>query len=106
MIEEFTDDHGVNLAYADKGESRYVSIRGRARLDRDEETINELWSPTQKICFPESKDDPNLMVLRVRSSDASSWGGASNAVERAFDFAKAMLDDSPGELGTQGHLEG
>ena len=105
-VEELTDDHGVNLAYADKGESRYVSIRGRARLDRDEETINELWSPTQKIFFPEGKHDPNLMVLRVRVRDASYWEGASNVVERAFDFAKAMLDDSPGNPGLQGHLEG
>lgn len=105
-VEELTDDHSVNLAYADKGESRYVSIRGRARLDRDEETINELWSPAQKIFFPEGKDDPNLMVLRVRVRDASYWEGASNVIERAFDFAKAMLDDSPGDLGTQGHLEG
>ena len=105
-MEELTDDHGVNLAYADKGENRYVSIRGRARLDRDEDTINELWSPAQKIFFPDGKDDPNLMVLRVRVRDASYWEGASNVIERAFDFAKAMLDDSSSELGTHGHLEG
>lgn len=105
-VEELTDDHSVNLAYADKGENRYVSVRGRARMDRDPETIAELWSPAQKIFFPEGKDDPNLMVLRVRVRDASYWEGAGNVIERAFDFAKAMLDDSPSDLGKQGHLEG
>ena len=105
-VDELTDDHSVNLAYADKGESRYVSVRGRARMDRDEDTINDLWSPAQKIFFPDGKDDPNLMVLRVRVRDASYWEGGGNVIERAFDFAKAMLDDEPSELGTQGHLEG
>ena len=105
-VEELTDDHSVNLAYADKGENLYVSIRGRARLDRDSDTIDELWSPAQKIFFPDGKDDPNLMVLRVRVRDASYWEGSSNMLERAFDFAKAMLDESPGDLGKQGHLEG
>lgn len=105
-VDELTDDHSVNLAYADKGESRYVSVRGRARMDRDEDTINELWSPAQKLFFPDGKDDPNLMVLRVRVRDASYWEGGGNLIERAFDFAKAMLDDAPSELGTQGHLDG
>ncbi len=105
-VEELTDDHSVNLSYADKRESRYVSIRGRGRLDRDEDTINELWSPAQKIFFPEGKDDPNLMVLRVRVRDASYWEGAGNFIERAFDVARAMLDDSPGKLGEHGHLDG
>lgn len=105
-VEELTDDHSVNLAYADKGENRYVSIRGRARMDRDSDIINELWSPAQKIFFPDGKDDPNLMVLRVRVRDASYWEGASNMLERAFDFARAMIDDSPADLGKQGHLEG
>jgi general stress protein 26 len=105
-VEELTDDHGVNLAYADKGESIYVSIRGRARLDRDQEIINELWSPAHKIFFPDGKDDPNLMVLRVRVRDASYWEGSGNFIERAFDFARAMIDDKPGDLGEHGHLEG
>ena len=70
-LKQLTDDHGVNLAYADKVQSRYVSIGGRARLDRDVDSINELWCPTQKIFFPDGKDDPNLMLLRVRTCDAS-----------------------------------
>ncbi len=46
------------------------------------------------------------MVLRVRVRDASYGEGVGNVIERAFDFAKAMLDDSPSDLGTQGHLKG
>lgn len=105
-IDELTADSTVNLAYADPGEQRYVSVRGRARMDRDADTINELWSPAQKIFFPEGKGDPDLMVLRIRVQDASYWEGASNFIARAFDFARGMLDESPGDLGEHGHLQG
>ena len=105
-VDELTQESAVNLAYANPGEQRYVSVRGRARMDRDEATIDELWSPAQKIFFPDGKDDPNLMVLRVRVQDASYWEAAGNFITRALDFARGMLSDSPQDLGKHGHLEG
>ncbi|MEO8746568.1 MAG: pyridoxamine 5'-phosphate oxidase family protein [Rhodanobacter sp.] len=105
-IDELTADSTVNLAYADPGEQCYVSVRGRARMDRNSDTISELWSPAQKIFFPAGKDDPNLMVLRIRVQDASYWEGAGNFIARAFDFARGMLEESPSDLGEHGHLQG
>lgn len=105
-VEDLTDDSTANLAYADPGEHRYVSVRGRARMDRDDDTIHELWSPAQKIFFPEGPDDPNLMVLRIDVRDAAYWEAADNFVARAFDFAKGMLSKSPSDLGEHGHLQG
>jgi general stress protein 26 len=105
-VDELTQEPGVNLAYADPGEQRYVSVRGRARMDRDEATIDELWSPVQKVFFPEGKDDPNLMVLRVRVVDASYWEAAGNFIARALDFARGMIGDSAQDLGKHGHLDG
>lgn len=105
-VEELTENPEVNLTYADPAEHRYVSVRGRTRMDRDEDTINELWSPAQKIFFPAGKGDPNLMVLRVRVRDANYWEAGGNVIARALDFARGMLDEQPGNLGKQGHLEG
>ena len=105
-VEDLTNDSGANLAYAHPGEHRYVSVRGRARMDRDDDTIHELWTPAQKIFFPEGRDDPNLMVLRIRVRDAAYWEAADNFIARAFDFARGMLDDSPSDLGEHGHLDG
>lgn len=104
-VDELTHDAEVNLAYADPSEHRYVSVRGRARMDRDEATIDELWSPVQKVFFPDGKGDPNLMVLRVRVHDANYWEAAGNFIARAFDFAKGMLDEQPADLGKEGHLD-
>ena len=93
-------------AYAHPGEHRYVSVRGRARMDRDADTIDELWTLSQKVFFPYGRDDPNLMVLRIRVRDAVYWETADSLVARAFDFARGLLDDKPADLGKQGRLEG
>ncbi len=105
-VQDLTDDADANLAYAHPGDHRYVSVRGRARMDRDDDTIHELWTPAQKIFFPDGPGDPNLMVLRVRVRDAAWWEAADNFIARAFDFARGMLDESPSDLGKQGHLDG
>ncbi|THD07806.1 pyridoxamine 5'-phosphate oxidase family protein [Rhodanobacter lindaniclasticus] len=105
-IAELTDDADANLAYAHAGEHRYVSVRGRARMDRDDDTIDELWTIAQKIFFPDGRDDPNLMVLRIRVRDAVYWETADSMVARAFDFARGLLEEKPSDLGKQGRLEG
>lgn len=104
-VDELTSAGDVNLAYANHDDRRYVSVRGRTRIDRDRATIDELWSSVQKIFFPEGKDDPNLAVLRVRVRDASYWESADNFVLRALDFSRAMLNKEPSDLGKHGHLD-
>jgi len=105
-IEEMRANPDVNLAYANPGKQIYISVRGNATIDRDRATIDELWSAMQKIFFPQGKDDPNLVVLRVRVRDAAYWESAGNFVARALDFAKGMLSKEPADLGKHGKLSG
>ena len=104
-VAQLTDDLDVNLAYANQSDKCYVSVRGRARIDRDPALIEELWSPAQNVFFS-GKDDPNLTVLRVRVRDAMYWESAGNFMERALDFARGMWTEQPRDLGHQGHLHG
>ncbi|MCX7514312.1 pyridoxamine 5'-phosphate oxidase family protein [Frateuria hangzhouensis] len=104
-VDQLTDDLDLNLAYANHDDKCYVSVRGRARIDRDPALIEELWSPAQNVFFS-GKDDPNLTVLRVRVRDAMYWESADSAVERALDFARGMWNEQPSDLGRQGHLHG
>jgi general stress protein 26 len=105
-IDELTQNPDVNLAYANPSKQVYVSVRGRARIDRDRVTIDELWSPMQKVFFPQGKDDPDLVVLRVRVRDAAYWESAGNFILRALDFAHGMLSKEPRDLGKHGTLSG
>jgi hypothetical protein len=51
--------------------------------------------------FPDRRDDPNLMVLRIGVGDAV-YREATGSLARAFDFARGLLAD----LGKREHLEG
>lgn len=105
-VDELTANHDVNLAYSNPSKQVYVSVRGTARIDRDRATIDALWSPVQKIFFPQGKDDPDLVVLRVRVRDAAYWESAGNFIMRALDFAHGILSKDPADLGKSGTLSG
>jgi general stress protein 26 len=105
-VDELHANPDVNIAYADPGKQIYVSVRGTARIDRDRATIDALWSPVQKIFFAQGKDDPNLVVLRVRVRDAAYWESAGNFIARALDFASGMLSKDSRDLGKHGTLSG
>jgi general stress protein 26 len=105
-LDELQANPDVNIAYANPGKQVYVSVRGTAHIDRDRATIDALWSPVQKIFFPQGKDDPNLVVLRVRVRDAAYWEPAGNFIARALDFASGMLSKEPHDLGKHGTLSG
>jgi general stress protein 26 len=105
-LDELRANPDVNIAYADPERRVFVSVRGSARVDRDRGTIDRLWSPVQKIFFPLGKDDPNLVVLRVRVRDAAYWEPAGNFIARALDFASGMLSREPRDLGRHGTLSG
>jgi len=105
-LAELAANPDVNLAYANPKKQIYVSVRGTARTDRDRATIDALWSPVQSVFFPGGKNDPNLVVLRVRVRDAAYWESAGNFIARALDFAKGMMSHDPRDLGKSGKLVG
>ena len=80
------------------------SKEARALVDRA--AIDAYWSVTQNVFFPQGRDDPNLVVLRVRVRDAAYWEPAGNVFARALDFARGMLADEPSDLGRHGRLQG
>lgn len=105
-IEELRAHPRVNLSYTCSDRRRYVSVRGEARLDRDQATIDALWSEPQRVFFANGKDDANLVVLRIHICDAAYWDSSGNFIARSFDFARGLLSDAPADLGKHGWLQG
>lgn len=90
-VYEIEREHHVNIAYADRDDSRYVSVSGRASVVRDEAKVGELWSPVHKAWFPNGPDDPNLRLLRVDVDQAEYWDAPSSTMTRIIGFTKAVL---------------
>lgn len=98
------DDLTANpqVAVTMSGGGSYVSISGQARVVRDRQKIDELWSESWKVWFPEGKSDPRLTLINVAASQGEYW--SNSGIERfqfLFDAAKAYatgqrpkLDDS------------
>ncbi|HZP68101.1 MAG TPA: pyridoxamine 5'-phosphate oxidase family protein [Rudaea sp.] len=97
-----TDPH-VNLVYADPAHKRFVSIAGTAEIVRDRARIDALWSAAQTVFFPEGRDDPNLVLLKVEPSAARCWDGNESALGLALKFGKAVLLGKASDLGS--HVE-
>ncbi len=86
----------IGLSYADHHANSFVSISGPARLVHDREKIDALWSPAMTIFFPQGKDDPNLVLIRVEIERAEYWDGPGSFVGKMLYFAAAAITGDPG----------
>ena len=98
--EEIERDNRVNLSYASPEDNSYVSVSGRASLVKDQEKIDELWSDIYKAWFPEGKDAPELVLLKVEVEQAEYWDAPSSMVAQALGFLKALATgESANDIG-------
>lgn len=71
---------------------RYVALSGHATLIDDRRKIHELWRPTSRAWFPNGKDDPKLVLIRLTVTDAEFWDNAgAKGIRYAFAVAKALV---------------
>src|SRR5687767_14631766 len=56
-----------------QSENRFLTISGRAEIVRDRARIDELWQSAWKAWFPNGKDDPNLVLLKLSATEAEYW---------------------------------
>ncbi len=89
----------VNLAYASKGKNTYVSLAGEARVNRDKDKIDELWSDAYKAYFPKGKSDPNLALMEVRVRTVEYWDGPGSWIGKAVSFAIARITKNEEVMG-------
>lgn len=89
--EEIERDNRVNVSYAAPGKSTFVSVSGTASLFRDQQKIDELWSPLHKLWFPKGKDDPDLVLLKVDVEQAEYWDFPSGTLVHLYSSLKSMV---------------
>lgn len=87
-----------------QGGNKFLSLSGRVRLVRDREKIDELWKEAWKAWFPEGKDDPSLILLRVRANEGEYWDNSgADGIKYLFEAGKAYLAGERPEPGQEQH---
>jgi general stress protein 26 len=88
--EEIERDARVNVSYAKPESNTYVSVSGTGSLIKDQDKIDEYWNDIYKAWFPEGKDAPDLVLLKVAVEQAEYWDSPSSTIFQALGFLKAM----------------
>jgi general stress protein 26 len=89
--EEIERDNRVNVAYAAPDSNTYVSVSGTAKIVTDKAKIDEYWNDILKAWFPEGKDSPDLILLKVSVEQAEYWDAASSTIVQIAGFVKALV---------------
>ncbi|WP_031237988.1 pyridoxamine 5'-phosphate oxidase family protein [Asticcacaulis sp. AC466] len=89
------------LTYSDTSAHRYVSVSGRAVIERDRAKIDALWSDLDKVWFPAGKEDPNLVLIRFEAEEAEFWD-TPGAVATGLAYVKAFMTGELPKVGDVG----
>lgn len=98
-IEEIQKDNRVNVSYAAPDDNTYVSVSGTAEVVKDQAKIDEYWSEIHRAWFPEGKDSPDLVLLKVKVEQAEYWDSPSSTIVQVAGFLKALATGESAEGG-------
>jgi len=77
----------ATATFASKDHDMFARFSGELSEEASRERLNELWSPMIEAWFPQGKDDPNLLLLRMDLGQAEIW----NSDLGFFDNVKMLL---------------
>jgi general stress protein 26 len=98
-LREIGANERVSLSYAEPLRQTYVSVSGRARLVRDKDKAEEMWTPDLRRWFPNGAEDDDVALLCVSVDEAEYWDSMSSAMTLAYGLAKTVPMSGEAELG-------
>lgn len=87
-IEELLRDPRACITMQKNGE--YISLSGNVHVSNDKGGIEEIWKEAYRPWFPEGKDTPDLVLLKVDTTWGEYWDSASGE-KTTMDFLKKMV---------------
>jgi general stress protein 26 len=95
----------VNLAFADHGNSTYVSIAGNAIVSQDRQKLRELWNMWAEAWLPDGPDSPDTTLITVIPDQAVIWDSNSSRIVRTIKTAVAAVTQTPPDMGRERKVE-
>lgn len=96
-VADIAGEAAVNIAYADPGEDRYVSISGTAAVVDDAAKKAQLWTKAAAAWFPGGATDPELALVHVRIVHATYWANDASKITQLLYQAAAAVTGKPGK---------
>jgi general stress protein 26 len=95
-VDEIEDHAGVHVV-CQKDHSVYLSLSGKASLVEDRERIEKIWKEPFRVWFPDGKDDPTLVLIKVTPERAEYWDNKGfNRISYLWEAAIAYaIGDTP-----------
>lgn len=87
---EINEDKKVQLFFAHPGKSSYLVVNGEAEIIIDRNKTEEIWSPLVKTWFKDGKDDPNISIIKVKTTSAYYWDTAGNKMINFFKMVASV----------------
>lgn len=89
-VDEASADGRAVVTGQSKG--AYVSVSGHLDVIHDRERVHALWKETWRAWFPEGKEDPDLVLMRLRPEIGEYWDQrGSRGVRFLFEAARAVV---------------
>jgi general stress protein 26 len=82
-----------------KDHSLHASTRGVISQVQDQSRIDRFWGPMVAAWYPDGKDDPKLVFLRMDLEEASVWLSTSNPIKMIWEVAKANRERRLPDIG-------
>ena len=98
-------DKNVQLFFSHPGKGSYLVVNGEAEIIFDKTIIEELWTPFAKIWFKEGKDDPNISVIKVKTTTAYYWDTDGNRMINLFKMLASVVTGTNLVSGKEGDLK-
>lgn len=81
---------------------KFVSLSGTAQVLRDQNKVAEVWQESWKVWFPEGRDDPSLVLLKVNTSEGEYWDNSgARGLKYLIQAGKATLTGETPDVGSQ-----
>jgi general stress protein 26 len=89
-VAEVKNRPGVLITF--QSTTKFASLSGNAEIVNDRALIHKLWHEDWRIWFPEGKDDPNLVLLKVNPTAAEYWDNSGGrGIKYLFEGLKAYV---------------
>jgi general stress protein 26 len=104
-IDDIEDNSNVCVCYSEPNDNTYVCAMGTAKIVTDRKKIDELWNPFVKVWFPEGKEDPELVLIKIIPHSIEYWDSSSSKMVVLFNMAKALVTGEEYDEGEYGKIK-